>query len=257
MSKRTARTHVDLLTPIDDDRIEPTTTLPLREALFVYGGRPGDGYVLHHDVKPDGTLSPGKPLDCATLAHALLDVAAKRDVERLTYLPDHVLATGRETTVWWRKAQSTPLWFKTNDPRLTALNGKSIPCPALVFRASQRTGLDVWALAGNERPYAETPLLRAPFMNIMHDDHGVCLGTARDGALLDATTKAMTTAAWETLFFESNFTHSPPSLNYEKDETYVSLLEFLTRFNPGQQPWQFPISKLKPAKLTLADVLNA
>lgn len=232
-----------------------TTQLPLREALFVYGEKPGDGYVTQHHVKADGTLAPGKHLDCAELAHALLDVAAKRDAERLTYLPDHILAVGRKTTVWWRKAQSTPLWFKTTEPRLSALNGKPIPCPALVFRASQTAGLDVWALKGNERPHAETPLMLAPFMNLMGSGHDVCLGTARDRALTDAANKAMTTEAWERLFFESNFTHTYPSMAYAKDEDYIGLLEFLAREKQGES-WQFPISKLKPADQTLADVLS-
>ena len=230
---------------------------------------------MHHVARTDGTLCVGKPIDPIALAKTLYRLQKGEMVEKLVLTGEHVLAENRDAVLWWRPASVTPLYFKTAEPvpELTALNGVPLPQPALVFKAGKgkNAGLHVWALITNERPTATTPLYHAPYMNI--GESLVCLGSARSSEL--ANLKKAGPSDWENLFFNSNFSHTPPPLNYALENktpsteagaekkaelvTYASILSLFARSHHGDPSHHVRPSwdryLLRSGKRTLADVL--
>lgn len=267
----TAPTSVDVLQPTPSDTPPATSDLLLRKAVFIYeerlekphrhghyvqGRQVPERVITVCDAREDGTLASPQLIDPVAFADAILDAHHQEDRETLVFQPDTVLAQGRNAVVWWRPAGPAKLYFRMaggeDEPRYTALNGREIPLPALVFRGSG-TGLKVWALAENRRPAPDTPLYGAPFMNIGGAGPHVCLGSARSADLRNATARASAPAEWERIFFESNFTHTPPSLNYnDKHPTYPTLLQNLADVLPLGGPECFPACVLKPTGYTLA-----
>jgi PRTRC genetic system protein B len=219
-------------------------TYRLTSALLFYSDTSSQLAMLHK-ASDSGVLGPGKPVDPVEFAKTIYRLKAGEMVERLVLVGENVLAENRDAILWWRPASVAPIWFKTAEPvpKLTALNGVPIHHPPLVFKASKRAQfLSVWALKANRRPASDTPLYHAPYMNMFGQrSGGVCLGNAK----LNAATA--TPADWEKLFFDSNFSHTPPRLNHVKEakdpndpnakrkalEGYASFLETL-RVRPGQ-----------------------
>lgn len=221
MSKRNTATPVgiEVSTP-EPDR----SAYELAHVLCLYKGqgREMELSMLHRVT--NGKLGPGMPVNPIEFARTIHRLKKEELIDRLELVGPNVLAENRDAILWWRPAGLTPMWFKTAtpEPRLTALNGVPLPQPPLVFRAMKRGhgGLCVWALAENVRPTASTPLYHAPYMNMAAAPH-VCLGTLREGAIKPTES---TPTEWERVFFDSNFSHTPPSI-HAKD--YLTFLEGL------------------------------
>ncbi len=120
----------------------------------------------------------------------------------LQFVPEHAVAVSSVAVAWWSPAQPRPLFFHSHaDASVNALSGQVFPQPPLLWIA-RRGQLTVYALAGNARPGADTPLMCAPFFNVF-PSHGVCQGTTPYPDHVDAAR----VREWETAFFGSNFTH--------------------------------------------------
>jgi PRTRC genetic system protein B len=227
----------------------PAEVYELARVLCLYrrkGARDVELSMLHSVDK--GVIQPGSPVNPVNFAKAIYRLKEGEKIERLRLLDERVLAENHRQVLWWRPASVTPMWFKTASPvpELTALNGVPIPQPALLFHADKTTqSLQVWALAENVRPTADTPIYHAPYMNLSPSPH-VCLGNARANKSIEAADKS-TPAQWEYIFFDSNFSHTPPLLNHAqlttqsdittkdqaKFKAYAAFLEALRKGDPA------------------------
>lgn len=241
---------------------EETLRKPLQHGHFVHGRQLPERVITVSDVLDEqGRLGQPQLIDPVAFADSILDAHHREDRETLVFQPSNILAQGRDAIVWWRPAAPAKLYFKLaetkDESRYTALNGREVVLPSLVFRGSSR-GLMVWALAEiATRPTPETKLYGAPFMNIGGGGPQVCLGSARSADLRDATARAAAPVDWERMFFESNFTHTPPTLSYSEEiKDYPSLLEHCAAFaaqdkvgQDGFAPYAHPVPCLFPVQL--------
>lgn len=235
----------------------------LAHALLIYTDGTRSFATIHDPVSPASkkeapALGPGRMVTTAfvkTLAKQLGE-SVSPDV-----LPENVLVRTADVTVWWRPASADALFYnpaknEALTKELKAINGKRVPIPPLVFRATS-TGLWIRALRENRRPIAETRLCTAPFYNVSALG-GVCLGSMRrpHGRGLE------TLPQWERSFFESEFTHILPRVvpaNYPKTADsfpamWAMLARDLVRAKPNSSLCYFPTDYLVPApqKQTLA-----
>lgn len=216
------KTHPVGLLVQEDRPWEDTSDKPfiMQRVLCFYGRahEVGSSHAVVHEVaQPSGNLGPGHPVDPIEFAKSVHLFKRGELIEPLILREARVLAENRDAILWWRPPTVTPMWFKTAEPvpELTALNGKPVPHPGLIFRAEKQKGASLfcWAVLGSERPTATTPLHYAPYMN-MYSSAAVCLGSARDSSLAEA--KKTGPDDWERLFFDSNFSHTTPPLRYGK-----------------------------------------
>ena len=174
----------------------------LREALLVYGDSQ-KSFITRHEIaggdKTPPTLGPAQPLTVGfveTLVRSLHGSVAAE------VLPENVLAKGDRMVVWWTPAQRRQMFYKNSEGKCAALNGRTFPQPALVWRVANGE-LSIRALGESKRPGAKTKVAFAPFWNLSTDGR-VCTGTMRcpDNASVASTPD------WERGFYESEFTHS-------------------------------------------------
>lgn len=132
----------------------------------------------------------------------VVDLLSQLGATALQFVPPHAVAASALAVAWWTPAQPRALFFLSHtDEAVNALSGQVFPQPPLLFIARQGH-LSVYALAQDERPGPDTPLMAAPYFNIF-SGHGVCKGSTPYPEHVDATR----TAEWEQAFFGSNFTH--------------------------------------------------
>jgi PRTRC genetic system protein B len=134
--------------------------------------------------------------DIETLLKAVLGSSAP---DSAAFLPAHVLSVGSRLT-WWRKSAPAHMWFRGDG--LGTRDGVAAQ-PSLVFQVGEGCGLRVWAVKGTARPGPSTRLYQAPYPNIW-EAGGVCTGNT----VLPQSYDQTSTQAWESCFFNSNFTHS-------------------------------------------------
>lgn len=180
----------------------------LEHALLVYGDGVRSFATLHApSVSKRGvpSLNAGTPVSSAFLRALTTRLGESIPVE---VLPDTVLCRTSEMLAWWRPAASAALFYQPTGVKhgdaLTAISGRRLPQPALVFKAT-RSQLWVRALAENARPTATTPMYQAPYFNVSTTG-GVCLGSMRR----PGNRGIASIAEWERGFFESAFTHPLP-----------------------------------------------
>jgi PRTRC genetic system protein B len=118
----------------------------------------------------------------------------------LEVLPPSVLAYANGTIAWWRPASAATLFFEPGTVA-SAISGKQVPLPALVFMVRDLQ-MSVAALGQNRRPDHSTKLFRAPFWNV-YDKGSLCHGSMVNP---DQTTVS-SIPMWEEAFFNSAFTH--------------------------------------------------
>ena len=224
------------------------TTAKLEQAILIYRGPAGEQttFVSLHDVQTvNGVpgLAAGQLLSSETLA-TLVEGLWRH---KLAFLPEHVLAYGPTTLVWWESAMRRAMFFEAQDVAVTAISGGVFPQPPLVFVAKRVRGiaqLQVFALERNERPVTETPLFLAPYWNASQGV--VCLGSTQRPERLEPNN----TREWSTAFFASAFTHGTSHLVVR---TGLSYAEFWQSIEHNKT---FPKEALIPAGRTLAQVLS-
>lgn len=148
-------------------------------------------------------LGPGVPLDRRTLDIILRKVAGQQTATERKMLPANLVYFDEGRMVWHMPARRAPVWFRTGRADFDRqFKDREVLWPPLLFRA--RPGaLDVWALAGNDRPTAESLVYLVPAYN-MYLHGAMCAGTAR----LPDTLAIGNRERFEQAFYETEFTHS-------------------------------------------------
>lgn len=118
--------------------------------------------------------------------------------------------------------------------------------PRLIFKATKNQ-LSVYALKETRRPTAKTKLYYAPFFNV-YESGSVCMGTVGI-KVAKAESLEEFIQLWETLFFNSYFSHLLDDYNPVK-ENIVSLWKDLI---DTDKP--FPNEQLKKNGKTLKNIL--
>jgi len=183
---------------------------------------------------------------CATYPVSVADAArAFRNLGQASsgILPPDVL--------FWQAGSGGPrlgLWLAPGQRVITWGHGKrglrlGVPLPGLVFVGK---GRQYWVWAAMERPAdGKAPLYAAPLPNV-NPDGLICSGSVQFPACAPATL-----AAAAALFFESRF-NGDLSMNRVRNDG-GSLLKFLRGLVRARQ---FPAAQLRPAGLTMGQVLN-
>lgn len=178
-------------------------------ALVVYASDVNwnDAYLESHAINEKGQLLEGKPLLQETI-QGIVDVFFDDRISRTAMsglLPANLLAFevmpgGKYRMAWHRPAERRVLHFT---PNLKIASGEAW-VPAMLYVTDSR-GLDVFALASNDRPEETTPLLQAPYHNV-YDGGSVCLGSAK---VKKPTTQTYASIMkyWEDMFWLSEFNH--------------------------------------------------
>jgi PRTRC genetic system protein B len=220
----------------------------LEQAILLYKGSSGEQstFVSLHDVQmTDGvpTLSAGRLLSSEALS--MLVEGLWR--HRVTYLPEHILACGPTTLVWWEPGMRRAMFFEAQDIAVNAISGRVSPQPPLVFvaqRSGMNTRLQVFALEHDSRPLADTPLCLAPYWNASQGV--VCMGSTQQPDRLEPGN----TQEWSSAFFASAFTHGTSHLVVRTGQSYSEFWRSIKRRKT------FPKEALIPAGRTLSQVLS-
>jgi PRTRC genetic system protein B len=223
-------------------------SVQLEQAILLYKGSSGEQstFVSLHDVQmTDGVpnFSAGQLLSSEALS-VLVEGLWRH---RVTYLPEHVLACGPTTLVWWEPGMRRAMFFEAQDAAVNAVSGRVFPQPPLMFVA-QRSGistrLQVFALEHDVRPLADTLLCLAPYWNASQGL--VCMGSTQQPDRLEPAN----TREWSAAFFASAFTHGTSHLVVRTGQSYAEFWRSIERRKT------FPKNALIPAGRTLAQVLS-
>jgi len=204
-----------------------------------------------HPIKRDrrgrATVGAGQFLNSSGLRALVEHLMPER---RAQFIDARVLATGAEGTMWWRPAQPTMVWFKTN-AKLDGIgeaHGR-VPLPSLVFFAGAE-GWFVFAVKGKERPTRDTPLFQTGMYNVWRECK-ICVGNAavpRGYGVEDID-------AYERAFFESRFTH--PNIHVQREvTTYRGGAGALWKSLLGGKKKAFPEHTLVPIRQTVGQWLD-
>lgn len=194
-------------------------------------------------------IQAGSMMSAASLEAALRSLNAEGS--ELEFIEPKLLAKNTTTMVWWCAPKTVRMWFKvtTEGDVLGTRSGNAVQ-PGLVF-AVKGGQWYVWAVAGSERPGAETVLFQAPYMNV--DSNGrICVGNAE----IPTGHAVWVPEAWEKAFTGSAFTH--PNVNARgrlvKWPGGVSALwlSLLTK-----QRKVFPKRALVPLRLTVGSLIKS
>lgn len=231
--------------------------LPLPGALLIHADKrnPTLGCLITaHDVQegPDGVrrLLAGHPIS-RDLAHGVAQAILGGAPTR-TLLPPSVLSWDGIRLMWWTPSRRRRIWFDPRErPGLEDVSRQEVTQPALLWVAEQRA-LHVFALAGDSRPEAGTPLFQAPYLNV-YPSGWCCFETVRLPLLLPERIPE-----WETAFHDSLGTKVwAPRLTL-----YPGGHDALWRAMRLEFPWSddayegFPAEYLVPTGRTVLDALN-
>lgn len=182
-------------------------TLGIESAILLYkvSGSDGSGVLATvHEVgleKDRPMIMPGRPITSNDIdrLHSRLSNAT----ETMSWLPPNVLSLTASRMVWHVPGKRRRLWFNNEAKTYKHLSGKEVAFPALIFDATINAGLRILALASDARPTPDTPIYRAPFMNL-YSLGEMCRGDS-------PMPKVFSMAAmkrYEASFFDSAFSHT-------------------------------------------------
>ena len=207
-------------------------------------------YVESYDIGKNGNPINAHPLTAKEML-ALSQIFQSCKELKTTYLkskgllPANVLqinTQGQGSVCWYTTACEINLLFT---PALGIPSGKA-NVPALVWKAS-REQLTVFAIKGNKRPSASTPLYHAPFFNV-HANGNVCMGTV-DIDIPGDTCLEEFIKYWEDYFWNSNFSHMMEGVNPVKGNMVLLWKQLV---NTGEN---FPATSLKKTGYTIQNCL--
>ena len=188
-------------------------------------------------------ICPGTPASRKGVAAALRELSEDRIKPAL--LPAHILARGNDHLVWYRPAMKRPVWFRCAElGERTAV----VPHPATLWLIAPDSGqCFVFALRDDQRPDETTRLFQAPYFNVWNTGR-VCIGSAG----VPQGEDALNPANWETMFYDSWFSHpNTPKLVRHKEGSYA----FWRNLLDGKHR-VFPKAKLMPTPLTLGQAFD-
>lgn len=224
-----------------DVPIKPTI---VQDCAIVFSAVGAYTLATKHVIK-NGRLGEGVPVNAQRLLEKVVtdnmsvqasESGQTRCDNQCNLLPQNVIFDNSQKLVWHTKAIKRSMWFKVG----TQLQ-VNVWWPAMLFvldRTSKR--LNIFALASNARPNANTRLYRAPIMNTASCGD-FCFG----GATLPEDLSTHNIDAIERCIFDSFFTH----LNSE-DNTHPIFSDNTThlRFWRDKQKTQ---TKVKVSELPL------
>jgi PRTRC genetic system protein B len=210
-----------------------------------------DMYVEHFDIDRNGNPVNAHPLtvrEAKVLAKALNTDKEKNKafLKPKGILPTHVLhinPSENGSVLWYTKAQERQLFFVEN---LEIPNGKA-SVPPMLWLANKES-LWVFALTSDRRPNEATQLYHAPYFNV-YENGNVCMGTVDVNVKNSASVEEFT-AAWESYFFNSYFSHLVNEHNPTKGNC-VSLWKDLVKTGNA-----FPKEVLKKNNRKLKNLLR-
>jgi len=239
------------ITPEFDVVARPVYGIVVYQKLVHEKEAPGQSridYVEYFDVATNGQPINAHPLradESERLANALLTTRR----ERQTYLkpagviPAHVLqidASKDGYAMWYTPARRRTL---LHDEQMGLPSGEAA-VPALLWKATTQR-LMLFALNGDERPTADTPLFAAPFGNTANGG-SVCMGSVPVSFEASVSLDSFM-ARWEAFFFNSYFTH----LNNQKP-VKSNFVQLWTRLLQTREP--FPGDELIATRQTLSSL---
>lgn len=178
-------------------------SLHLASAILLYQDhQKKTKYASHHAITHDDDgkahIEPGTGISSAALESAYAELMGSQN---LFYLEERVLAFNGSTLIVWLPPKPRMVYFDAPEPM-----GKRegiTPHPGLVFAASPAHDVRIFAVKGQQRPTPDTKLYLAPYMNIYGDDGSMCMGNVKAP---DPSPESID--AWESMFFNSYFTHA-------------------------------------------------
>lgn len=202
-------------------------------------------FVSLHEVTggDQPSLGPATPLTRRFITTLQQGLEPSHSIE---VLPENVIARTPEMMAWWTPASVRPMFFSANAEKVSGLNRRQFPHPALVFVVRGRS-LSVRALGESARPQAASRLYTAPYWNT--DQSGsVCLGTAHTPEAYGVEG----IPGWEKCFFGSEFSHA---IGVQKITAHPGGFSSMWEELAGQA--NFPAEYLVDSGQTLGDYLRA
>ena len=224
----------------------------LSQAILLYQGRGGASFATVHPIVNDAnngaTIGAGIPFDEKALKRLASDLASSLRIKS-GILPSNVLSIGDDHIMWWSPPSRRTYFFNTRQDDTSINVGKrsgEALTPSLIFVVC-RDRMSVFAVKGNQRPDADTPIFHAPLMNV-YEDGTLCMGSmSRPNSTL-----AESISQWENGFWDSAFSHP----NYAKSVNYKGGLHaFSTDLLDGRFR-KFPDRVLRPMKITLQKIVD-
>jgi PRTRC genetic system protein B len=234
-------------------------TAALNSAILIYGKRSGYNngvaFATVHDVDTGPTgrpmVAPGRLIAEADLAALYSGLNEAQGAQSgVQWLDSRVLASGAGRLIWWSPPGQRPLFFKQSESMTSTFTASAVcPVPGLVWMLRD-TSLSVYAVAGSDRPTLTTALFQAPFFNVWATGE-VCVGSATP----PSKAAQHDPAAWEGMFFGSNFTH--PNVNdRNRLVKAASAVSFWRKMVQAKQPVErFPEDALVSLPLKVEDLL--
>jgi|JI6StandDraft_1071083.scaffolds.fasta_scaffold177130_2 PRTRC genetic system protein B len=222
------------------------------EAIVLYrqhGGQ-GRGFATVHDVQLQGevpVIQAGKLLGTADMASMMMQMMPGR---RLTFIDHRMLALSEHEMVWWMKPSKRAMWFNTNGSDGLGESFGAAWQPGLVFCAGE-CGWRVYAVKGDGRPDAGTPLYQAPYYNV-NSEGLICRGSAE----LPERIGPDQMDAFEEVFFRSRFTHPNVHVKRELTRARGGAAGLWMRMLKGNAKC-FPESTLVQKKMTLGGLIQS
>lgn len=222
--------------------------LPIR-AIVNYESTSGKKYFEYCDFSPKGV-----PINPHALSYKESEVFAKvlfdcsgfgqQFLQPKGIFPSQVLylTTGsRGQAIWHMPPGQKRLLFRKS----LRIPSGSYPLPGLIWKATAEKVI-LYAYTQTGKPTGDTPLFHAPFFNL-YEDGSVCMGDVKIEFSADCSLEDFITG-WQRYFFNSYFSHTISDL-YTIDDIIP-----MWRSLSGEE-CDFPIGKLKPAYITLNDLL--
>lgn len=150
-----------------------------------------------HRGKP--TLAEGTPLSPSD-EQEILGLLASNDtvIPQIELNPEQLLFADRHQICWYAPPRKRLMHFHVQGKR----SQREVTWPGLIFRVVDHH-LYLTAFDGCERPTLDTPLFKAPLANVWTNAE-VCTGTA----VLPEASRIAEMPAWESVIFDSAFSHA-------------------------------------------------
>ena len=209
----------------------------LSRAILLYTGE-GHAYATVHPVdtsEGQPKIRAGIPADLNAIREICAQLA-KSALLRSGVLPDRILSVGLEHVVWWQRPGHRHQFFSC-DKGVGVRNGKA-PTPGIVFAVNKQS-MFAFAVKGDERPTADTPLFHMPYMNV-NEKGLVCTGSMP----LPDQSIAATVQAWEDNYWNSAFSHP----NHPRPVRYKGGIHALMTDLLDGKFRKFPAKALNPLK---------
>lgn len=178
-----------------------------REAHYalVFHTVQGNTVTTKHKINGKNQLCAGTIVDPIDIIHATLEAKKAQQEDATNAVKSQIVSTrvvvdDHQLLLWHSKAQERPMWFSGRECGTATLR---VWWPNLLFVLNKREQrLYVFALATGARPTENTPIYRAPLMNV-NGNGSICLGSAH----LPKDKTSTNIMAMEDCLYDSNFSH--------------------------------------------------